>query len=143
MSDLERKCNGDPGAVYPVVDRRRCEAKGPCVDVCPYDVFELHTVPDDVKRQLGWLTRIKIRAHGGRQAEPVRGDLCQACGLCVDACPPPTAGSAVPCPGPPPLRCVCVPSRWQCLTSRSPTTLVGIDSKPQLNGRSGWSLEIP
>lgn len=87
MSGTERGCNGTPGVVRPVVDRKRCEAKGPCLTVCPYDVFELRRVPEDVKRELGWITRLKIRVHGGEQAEPIHSDRCQACGLCVEACP--------------------------------------------------------
>lgn len=29
------------GFLVPVVDLNRCEGKGPCVDVCPVDVFEM------------------------------------------------------------------------------------------------------
>ena len=87
MKTRTHVCNGAPGSIRPVVDRRRCEAKGPCVEVCPYGVFELRPVPGEIRKGLGWRTRIKIRVHGGQQAEPVRADLCQACGLCLDACP--------------------------------------------------------
>jgi NAD-dependent dihydropyrimidine dehydrogenase PreA subunit len=30
---------------------------------------------------------IKVKVHGGRQAFAVNAEACQACGLCVTACP--------------------------------------------------------
>ena len=71
----------------PVVDRSRCEGKRDCVEVCPYDVFEVRRMDDADFERLGWLARLKSRAHGRRTAYVVRGDACRMCGLCVVACP--------------------------------------------------------
>jgi NAD-dependent dihydropyrimidine dehydrogenase PreA subunit len=83
----ETTCAPEAGRVEPVVDRERCEAKGDCVRVCPYDVFELRALTPAEKSPLGFVARVKLLVHGGRQAFAVRADACQACGLCVKACP--------------------------------------------------------
>jgi NAD-dependent dihydropyrimidine dehydrogenase PreA subunit len=75
------------GLVVPVVDFNRCEAKGPCVDTCPVHVFEIRPIRPDDRARLGLLARFKNWAHGGRVAYTPRADLCEACGLCVKACP--------------------------------------------------------
>jgi 4Fe-4S ferredoxin len=75
------------GKVVPVVNRNRCEAKGPCVDVCPYDVFEIRPIGPAEKATMSIPGRIKAWAHGNKQAFAVRADQCHACGLCVTACP--------------------------------------------------------
>lgn len=80
-------CPGEPGKVAPVVDRNRCEAKGDCLRVCPYDVFELRALTPAEKRGQSWLGRLKTWAHGGRQAFVVQPEACHACRLCIDACP--------------------------------------------------------
>lgn len=81
------ECKGDPGKVTPVVDRNRCEGKSDCVEVCPYDVFEMGTLSRDEKSGLSFVGRIKAWAHGGKQAYVVRPEACRACQLCVEACP--------------------------------------------------------
>ena len=80
-------CKASPGTVIPVVNPNRCEAKADCVAVCPYDVFELRTLTRDELASLSFLTRIRVRVHGGQQAFAVRADACRACGQCVSACP--------------------------------------------------------
>ena len=80
-------CKPDAGALVPVIDRNRCEAKGDCLEVCPYDVFEIRRLSGDEKRGLSFLGRIKAVAHGGKQAFTVRADQCHSCGACVTACP--------------------------------------------------------
>lgn len=80
-------CKAEAGAVMPVIDRNRCEAKADCVAVCPYDVFELRTLSADERASLSFLGRLRVRVHGGRQAFAVRADACHACGKCVSACP--------------------------------------------------------
>lgn len=77
----------EAGALVPVIDRSRCEAKGDCVEVCPYHVFEIKQLEPADKAGLSFLGRIKARVHGDRQAFVVRGADCHACGLCVTACP--------------------------------------------------------
>ncbi|MBI1370388.1 MAG: 4Fe-4S dicluster domain-containing protein [Planctomycetes bacterium] len=80
-------CDEIAGRIVPVVDARRCENKGACALVCPYDVFEIRTVEAERLRELGWMTRLKIRFHGGKQAAVARPGECHACGLCAAACP--------------------------------------------------------
>jgi len=80
-------CPGEPGKVVPLVDRNRCEAKDDCVQVCPYDVFEIGPLSAEDRAGMSWLGRIKAWAHGGKQAFVVRPDACRACQLCIEACP--------------------------------------------------------
>jgi 4Fe-4S ferredoxin len=80
-------CKAPPGAFAPVVDRRRCEGKGDCVQVCPYDVFDVSRIREADYRALPLMARLKVRAHGMQTAYTPRADLCLACGLCVVACP--------------------------------------------------------
>jgi len=80
-------CKAPAGTVVPVVNPNRCEAKADCVAVCPYDVFEVRALTADELASLSFLSRIRVRVHGGRQAFAIRADACQACGKCVSACP--------------------------------------------------------
>jgi NAD-dependent dihydropyrimidine dehydrogenase PreA subunit len=80
------ECKG-PGILVPVVDTHRCEAKGDCVRVCPTGVFELRRPSDAERAALGFLGRLKLRVHGGRWAVVASPSACEACGLCVPACP--------------------------------------------------------
>ena len=76
-----------PGAFIPVIDRNRCEGNGPCIDVCPYHVFEMFTLPKEERAKLSLKGKIKGFVHRWRQADVVLPELCKACGLCVSACP--------------------------------------------------------
>ncbi len=80
-------CKQPAGVVVPVIDRTRCEGKEDCVDVCPYDVFEVRVLTKEERGALPFFARVKAFAHGNRQAFTVRGDACHSCGLCVEACP--------------------------------------------------------
>lgn len=80
-------CKTEAGRVLPVIDRNRCEAKGGCVAVCPYAVFEIQRLTDADRAALSWRGRIKAWAHGGRQAYVVKPLDCRACRRCIDACP--------------------------------------------------------
>ena len=82
-----RDCRQEPGIFIPVIDRNRCEGKEACVEVCPYDVFEMGRLTDDDKLSMTFGGRIKAWAHRNRQAFAIRSDQCHACGLCVAACP--------------------------------------------------------
>lgn len=77
----------EPGRLVPVIDPHRCEAKADCIRVCPTNVFELVVPSAEVRAQLGWLGRLKLRVHGGKQAVVARPSVCEGCGLCVPACP--------------------------------------------------------
>ena len=81
------QCKAEPGAWQPVVDHARCEGKHDCVDVCPYDVLEVRRIDDADFQALGWLTRAKVFVHRMQTAYTPRAAACQACGLCVAACP--------------------------------------------------------
>jgi NAD-dependent dihydropyrimidine dehydrogenase PreA subunit len=80
-------CKQPAGVVAPVIDSRRCEGKADCVRVCPYDVFEIRALTRDERSALPLGARLKVWAHGGRQAFPIRAEQCHACGLCVASCP--------------------------------------------------------
>ena len=80
-------CRAAPGTWIPVVDRRRCEGKRDCLEVCPYEVFEIRTIEEAEYRALPPLTRFKLWVHGKQTAYTPRANLCQSCGLCVVACP--------------------------------------------------------
>lgn len=80
-------CKAAPGAFHPVVDRNRCEGKRDCEAVCPYDVFEVGRITDADFASLGMLGKLKSLAHGRKTAYTPRSSACQACGLCVVACP--------------------------------------------------------
>lgn len=81
------RCDETAGRLQPVIDRNRCEAKAQCVQVCPYQVFELRTLSEADKAAMSFRGRLKARLHGNRQAFAVRAEACHACGLCVAACP--------------------------------------------------------
>jgi 4Fe-4S ferredoxin len=80
-------CKQPPGKIVPVVDFSRCEAKGPCVEVCPYDVFEIRRIESSDYAGLGALSKFKNWVHGGKVAYTPNADQCRSCGLCVTACP--------------------------------------------------------
>jgi NAD-dependent dihydropyrimidine dehydrogenase PreA subunit len=83
----ETDCKSPAGQFVPRIDRNRCEGKEDCVRVCPYDVFEIGTLPPAQRGTLSLKGRLKGFAHGYRQAFAVRAELCHSCGLCVAACP--------------------------------------------------------
>ena len=81
------ECRFDPGYMVPVIDPARCEAKGPCVPICPYDVLAIRPVPGEEKAMLPFTARLKLFVHGGKQAFPLNPNACRGCGLCVQVCP--------------------------------------------------------
>jgi NAD-dependent dihydropyrimidine dehydrogenase PreA subunit len=81
------ECKQPPGAFVPVIDRNRCEGKGPCVDACPYGVLAMGTLSREDKAGLSLLGRLKAYAHGNQQVFLLAPDLCRACGACVKVCP--------------------------------------------------------
>jgi len=91
------ECKAEPGAFRPSIDRAGCEGKGDCVEVCPFDVFEVRRIDDADFSALSFFERWKSRAHGRKTAYTPRASACQACGLCVVACPE-TAISLEPVP---------------------------------------------
>jgi NAD-dependent dihydropyrimidine dehydrogenase PreA subunit len=81
------KCRAEPGRFIPVVDLGRCEAKGDCTEVCPYDVFSVMRIADEDFGDLSVFGKVRSIAHRRQTAYAVRADACHACGLCVVACP--------------------------------------------------------
>jgi NAD-dependent dihydropyrimidine dehydrogenase PreA subunit len=80
-------CRSAPGAYAPRIDRAKCEGKRDCVEVCPYDVFEVRRIDDGDFAALGFFAKLKSRAHKRQTSYTPGADRCQACGLCVVACP--------------------------------------------------------
>lgn len=83
----ERDFKHPAGKLRPIVNPQRCEGAGPCVVVCPVEVFELRTLTNNERGALGLKARVKVFVHGGKQAFVVRADACRGCGLCVTTCP--------------------------------------------------------
>jgi NAD-dependent dihydropyrimidine dehydrogenase PreA subunit len=81
------ECKAAPGVFRPEINRARCEGKADCTEVCPYDVFEVGTIAAEDFAKLSVLGKLKSMAHKRQTAYTPRADLCQACGLCVVACP--------------------------------------------------------
>lgn len=80
-------CKQTAGQFMPVINRNRCEGKAACVPVCPYGVLGTRKFERVELPGLSLVGMLKAWVHGGVQAELLRPDLCQACGLCVQACP--------------------------------------------------------
>jgi 4Fe-4S ferredoxin len=80
-------CNDNPGKFRPVIDRNRCEGKGDCVRVCPVSVFTVSTLSKDQRHGLSLKGKIKGYVHKWQQAFLINPGACEACGLCLKACP--------------------------------------------------------
>ena len=80
-------CRQEPGAFVPLVNLKRCEGKGDCVEVCPEQVFEVRRIDDHDFQSLNALHKFKLRVHRMKVAYAPNAEACRACGLCVSACP--------------------------------------------------------
>jgi len=81
------QCKQEAGVFHPVIDRNRCEGKGDCVPACPFSVFEVATLPRADRSGLSPKGLLKGFVHRWQQAFVVKANACEACGLCVQACP--------------------------------------------------------
>ncbi|MEO8310430.1 MAG: ferredoxin family protein [Caldimonas sp.] len=70
-----------------MIDRNSCEGKADCTRVCPVSVFAVGTLPKEQRKNLTLKGKLKGFAHRWQQAILVNESACQACGLCVEACP--------------------------------------------------------
>lgn len=84
---MPNECKHPAGTFRPVIDRNRCEGKADCVRVCPFSVFEFGTLPQEDRTSLSLKGKLKGFAHRWQQAFLVNAKSCEACGLCVAACP--------------------------------------------------------
>ena len=84
---MKDHCKEEAGTIMPVVDYNRCEAKGPCIEVCPYDVFEIKKISDEEFSELSFIGKLKTRVHGREKAVVINPETCHSCGFCVTACP--------------------------------------------------------
>lgn len=57
------------------------------MEVCPYNVFEVRVTDEQDFARFSFFDQLKNAAHGRLTAYTPRADLCQACGLCLLACP--------------------------------------------------------
>jgi 4Fe-4S ferredoxin len=81
------RCDKQAGRMVPVINRNRCEARADCISICPYQVFEIRSLTGAEHKQLSLPGRLKLFAHGGKQAFALHAEACRACGLCVKGCP--------------------------------------------------------
>lgn len=72
--------------LLPVVDFNKCSGKNPCIEVCPYDVFELKPIEQEDREKLNVVGRLKTFFNENK-AYVVRPEACQSCGLCITSCP--------------------------------------------------------
>ena len=87
MSAGPIECKQPAGVIKPVVDFNKCAGKADCVRVCPENVFAMARIEDQHYRELGLVSRFKLRVHGMQVAYTPNVDACRSCGLCVSACP--------------------------------------------------------
>jgi len=73
------RCSAPRGTWGPVIDHARCEGKRDCVVVCPNNVFEVRRIDDADFDALGFVSRLKVRAHGRQTAYTPNADNCRAC----------------------------------------------------------------
>ncbi|HEX7340891.1 MAG TPA: 4Fe-4S binding protein [Rhodanobacteraceae bacterium] len=81
------ECKHVPGTFHPHIDRNRCAGKADYVRACPVDVFAVGTLPKDKRVGLSIPGKLKGFAHRWQQASLVNEAACEACCLCVSACP--------------------------------------------------------
>ena len=81
----EESCRNN--GTVPLADHSKCEAKGECVSVCPYSIFQLRPRTREEISGLTFMGKIKAREHKNLVGSPLHIDLCKSCGDCVVSCP--------------------------------------------------------
>ena len=84
--DLNNHCDEAGGKLMPIVNFNSCAAKRDCVEVCPFDVFEMRPITKEDKAQLNLKGKIKTFFFSNK-AYIKNPEACHACGLCIPACP--------------------------------------------------------
>lgn len=85
---MDASCGKQPrGRFMPHIDRNRCEGKGGCLAVCPFNVFSLGKLAPADRQGLSLFGKLRGMAHGWEQAFTPNAAACEACGHCVSACP--------------------------------------------------------
>ena len=72
--------------LYPIVDFNKCSGKGPCIPICPFNVFEMTPIKSEDKENLNWIGKLKT-SFNKNKAYVTNAEVCNACGLCVTVCP--------------------------------------------------------
>ncbi len=84
---MKKSCKEETSHVMPFVDFNKCEAKGPCIKACPYQVFEMKSINNEEFSKLSFFGKLKTKAHGLEKAFVIKPEECHNCGLCVSVCP--------------------------------------------------------
>ena len=87
LLEIKDECKYEPGIFAPTIDRNRCEGKADCARVCPVGVFGVDTLPKEMRSSLSFRGKLKGFGHKWQQAVLLHAERCEACGLCVKACP--------------------------------------------------------
>jgi 4Fe-4S ferredoxin len=82
-----KECKHPSNYIFPIINLSKCEGKGPCILVCPYDVFEIKSITTKQFFELNSIGKIKTIVHGRNKAFAVNADKCLGCGLCISVCP--------------------------------------------------------
>jgi 4Fe-4S ferredoxin len=68
MAADQSSCKPDAGKWIPVINLSKCEGKQDCVEVCPFDVFEMQTITDEAYKALSFTGKLKTLVHGRKKA---------------------------------------------------------------------------
>jgi ferredoxin len=76
------KCGAEAGAYRPVVDRNACEGKRDCVEVCPYDVFEVRQIDEEDFSSLSFVGKLEPGSRETHRLHAARGSVSGLWTLC-------------------------------------------------------------
>lgn len=79
-------CSDVSEKLMPLVNLNNCDGKKNCVEVCPYDVFEIKPISTEDQAKLNLKGKIKT-IFFKQKAYVINPNKCHSCGLCVLACP--------------------------------------------------------
>lgn len=79
-------CSNRTEKLMPIVNFNNCSGKKDCVEICPYNVFELRSITKEDKTNLNIKGRIKT-FFISQKAYVINPSQCHTCGLCVKVCP--------------------------------------------------------